>query len=426
MTKNISRLPNKPGVAAGVDVAFQNLMILRGTLLSRSFRSFSKAGLGMARSSRRIGLIGSLQLVTQGDKTRAATLSAASKGVSGTFDGPRLARSRGALSYSNTRIYLGGAAWIAGVLLSSSLAEAQNVPDVVKLPSGINLGSSSFYDGFGSTDPGWTSLNYLRWDAFRSIKDGSGQNSQLFVNPRIDAISSLFHVVYVPPVALPNGALAFEALLPIVDFQSHFNVPGVLLHDNGLGAGDMTLGAAYQSKPMTLGTQCVLSWRFDLDVTAPTGGFSGDKDLNQGSGFWSISPYIAATLLPIPKWELSARFNYIYNFSTSRASDPPQVPGFVFHNGQAGQAGWINFASSYEVAEGVRPGVNGFWLRQFTNDNTNGISVPGTRVEELYLGPGLEWVIDKRNMANINAYFPISAANAAAGAQFNLQYVHQF
>jgi hypothetical protein len=291
---------------------------------------------------------------------------------------------------------LGGVAFIAGLLATDIAAQAQAPfpPDVVKIPSGINLGSSSFYDGFGSTDPGWTSLNYLRWIDFTSIKDGGGNNSPLFADPHINAISTLVHAVYVPPIAISGGAISFEALLPIVDFQSHFNAPGAVLQDNGLNFGDMTFGAAYQSKPISLGSQSVLSWRVDLDITAPTGGFDSNKNINQSSGFWSLSPYLALSLLPIPKWEVSARFNYIYNFSTSRGSDPPQIPGFVFSSGQAGQAGWINFASSYEVIEGVRPGLNGFWLQQLTNDSTNGISLPGTRVEELYLGPGLDWQLD--------------------------------
>jgi hypothetical protein len=314
------------------------------------------------------------------------------------------------------KIWIGltGGALFAGLLLTNFTALAQNAmpPDVVKLPAGINLGSSGFYDGFGSTDPGWTSINFLRWNDFTSIKDGSGQNSPLFVDPHIDAVSSLFQAIYVPPIQVPNGAIAFEVLLPIVDFQSHFNAPGMVLQDNGLNFGDMTFGAAYQSKPISLWRQSVLSWRVDLDITAPTGGFDSTKDINQSSAFWSLSPYLAVTLLPIPKWEISARFNYIYNFSTSRGSDPPQIPGFVFRNGQAGQAGWINFASSYEVIEGVRPGLNGFWLQQLTNDSTNGISLPGTLVEELYLGPGLDWQINKKNIANFNVYLPISAKNA--------------
>jgi hypothetical protein len=372
--------------------------------------------------------VGLFQLIYQDENTRAAILSADGDALGDSSRGSKFDRDRRGPAHLKKRICLGGVALTAGLLLSNFASQAQNavLPDVVKLPAGINLGSSSFYDGFGSTDPGWTSLNYLRWNALTSIKDGNGHNSPLFVDPRINVVSTLFHAVYVPPIQLPNGAVAFEALLPIVNFHSRFNPTGAVLHDDGLGVADMTFGAAYQSKPISLGNQSVLSWRVDLDFTAPTGRFDGNKDLNQGSDFWSLEPYLAMTLLPVPKWEVSARFNYIYNFSTSHGSDPPQIPGFAFHDGQAGQAGWINFASSYEVGEGVRPGLNGFWLKQLTNDRTNGISLPGTRVEELYLGPGLDWVIDKKNAANFNVYLPVFATNTPAGAQFSIQFIHQF
>jgi hypothetical protein len=296
------------------------------------------------------------------------------------------------------QLNFGGTVLIIGLLLFNVPAEAQNAipPDVVKLPTGIDLGNTSFYDGFGSTDPGWAFLNYSRWSNFTSIKDSSGKNSPLFVDPTIDAISAVLHAVYVSPIRVPNGAVTFEVLLPIVDFQSRFNSLGVILHNNGLNIGDVTFGSAYQSKPITFGGHSVLSWRADLDFIAPTGGFDSNKDINQGSGFWSVNPSLAVSVLPVPKWEISARFNYIYNLSTSKGSDPPQILGFEFRNGQAGQAGYINFASSYEVIKGIRPGLNGFWLQQFTNDSTNGVSLPGTRVEELYLGPGLSWEVDQK------------------------------
>jgi hypothetical protein len=56
-----------------------------------------------------------------------------------------------------------------------------------------------------------------------SIKDNNGDNSPLFVSPRVEALSNPFHVVYISPISVPNGALAFEAILPIVGFKSRFN-----------------------------------------------------------------------------------------------------------------------------------------------------------------------------------------------------------
>ena len=318
---------------------------------------------------------------------------------------------------------------VAFVLLFSKMATPESAtslapPDVVKLPAGLDLGGSSFYDAFGA--PGWSFLDYPRFEHLTSIKDSSGQNSPLFVNPRIDVMVNLFHLIYLSSTDLLDGGVGAEALLPVIDVQSHFEQPEVLLHNNGLNIGDLTFGLFYQAHPTIVGGRPILCWRSDLDFFAPIGGFDSHHDINQSSDFWSVNPYISTTLLPMLKWEISTRFNYVYNLPTSRGANPPVFPGFTFHDGQAGQAAWINFASSYAITETIRPGINGFWLQQFTNDRTNGVSVPNTRAEELYLGPGLSWQPNRKNTVNFNVYLPVTAANLAAGPQFNIQFIHEF
>jgi hypothetical protein len=104
-------------------------------------------------------------------------------------------------------------AWIVAAILSFPVASLEArpqtllTPDIVKLPAGINLGGSSFYDGFGGTDPGWVFLNYARWNDLISIRDNGGKNSPLFADPHIDAFSTIFHLVYISPIHVPNGAL---------------------------------------------------------------------------------------------------------------------------------------------------------------------------------------------------------------------------
>ena len=77
---------------------------------------------------------------------------------------------------------------VTALLLSGKTAAAQNMPppvppDVVKLPAGTNLGTVSFYDAVGSTDPGLTVQYYTRLNHFTSIMDSSGRDSPLFANP---------------------------------------------------------------------------------------------------------------------------------------------------------------------------------------------------------------------------------------------------
>lgn len=193
------------------------------------------------------------------------------------------------------------------------------------MPPSINLGDSSFYDAFA--DPGWTLIYYFRFNHLTSINDSSGHELPQFNSPRIDMIVNIFHLLYIPPISVLGGHIGIETLLPIVDLQSHFDRPSVVLHNNGLNISDLTFGSFYQAKPIIVDDRPVFCWRGDVAFIAPIGGFDRSRDLNQSSGFWSITPYLATTLLPLPKWELSARFNYIYNFSTSRLANPPLHPG---------------------------------------------------------------------------------------------------
>jgi hypothetical protein len=200
----------------------------------------------------------------------------------------------------------------------------------------------------------------------------------------------------------------------------------VVLHDNGLGFGDTTIGPLYQSKPIMRHGRPVFSYRLEFDVNVPTGSFNSQKNINQGNGYWAINPYAAMTWLPTPKLEFSTRLHYLYNFATDRAPDPAPVPGFLFRNGQAGQVAWANFDGSYKVAEKLSIGVNGYYLKQFTDDQVNGVYVPDSKKEELYIGPGAHIEINRRNLVNVNFYLPVETEGLPTGPQFNAMYIHPF
>lgn len=299
-------------------------------------------------------------------------------------------------------------------------------PDAVKIRSSINLGSTSFYDGFGPSEPGLTTLTYLRWAHLTKVTDSSGNATPALVNPHIDSVAGVLQLSYAAPIEAPGGLFGFDFLLPVIGLSSGADAPGAPLRDNGVNIGDVTFGPFYQARPTISNGRPVFSWRAAFDVIAPTGGFDRSRDVNQSAGYWSINPYVAATVLPTPKWEISARFHYLYNFTTSKIANPPPIPGFVLRNGQAGQAAWVNFASSYEVFPGVRPGVNGYFLYQFQNDRANGMTLRDTRASQLYLGPGVSWEIARDNILDLNAYFPVQAHNLAVGPQLNLQYIRKF
>ncbi|GGE96489.1 SphA family protein [Sphingomonas prati] len=317
---------------------------------------------------------------------------------------------------------------LSATAASASAQSAGNVsaaaaPDLVVPPNGINLGSTSFYDGFGPSKPGLTIIQYARYNNFNAIKDSKGDDSASFQNPRIDVLTSVTQFSVATPINFDGNALGFDVLVPVTSIRSRFGEGGLQLRDNGTAFGDVTFGPFIQFKPHMRGPRPVASVRVAFNVIAPTGGFDRRRDLNQGSGYWSLNPYVAWTVLPAPGWEISGRLQYLYNFKTTRIANPPAIPGLTFDNGQAGQMLYSNFDVSREVARGVALGANGFVVKQLNNNRLNGNKLPDTKKSALYIGPGIHYDHGRKWLINANLYLPVAARNYSSGPQANVQLI---
>ena len=311
-------------------------------------------------------------------------------------------------------------------------------------PAGINLGGTSFYDGFGRNEEGFTYLVYAQYGRARSIMQDDGTPSPYFQNPKIDAYLLLNQLAYTLPEKLfgDSAHLGISFIVPIVAFNTSFDpgppFPAVQLKDNGFGLGDLTFGPFLQFRPIMADGRPVFSTRIGFDIIAPTGKYDPNMDINQGSNFTSLNPSIAATVLPIPHLELSVRLNYLYNFKNVRPAlgylYGLQVPPAV-KDARAGQAGWLNFAASYEVVHPLHVGVNGYYFQQLNLDlweMQDGSSNPGTsfadngKLRFLGIGPGAMFDFGEHDKLFANVYFQTMVHNGAESTVFNLHYIHGF
>ena len=216
--------------------------------------------------------------------------------------------------------------WAGAALLSAvapcahaPCAHADPVPDTVSAPKAINLGSTSFFDGFGRTTEGWTLLEYGRFENLTRITTSQGSSNPLFKGTDIRVFVVQTQICYTSDWHPFGGdAVGISAMLPLAGFTSRFDQDSpVKLTNNGFGVGDLNIGPFYQSKYVMDAGKPVFAWRTQLSIIAPIGSVNDEKNINQGSGFWSINPYLAFTWLPLPKLEFSSRINYMYNFQTS-------------------------------------------------------------------------------------------------------------
>jgi hypothetical protein len=317
-------------------------------------------------------------------------------------------------------------------------------------PTGINLGGTSFFDGFGRNKGGFTYLAYFQYVMGREIHgslSAAGDDTQplpIFNDPHIDIFVLINQLAYTVPESVfgDTAHVGINFVLPVVAFNTSFAppppFPGTQLSDNGVGVGDLTFGPTLQFRPLMVDGRPVFSHRFELDIVAPIGKYDPSVDINQSSNFVSIIPYWAATVVPLPRLEISARLHYLYNFKNTRPAlgrlysneVPPPVK-----SAQAGQAGWVNFATSYEVLDDLHVGANGYYFHQFNLDlweMLDGTSNPGLsyadtgKLRILALGPGAMWAPADDDKLFFNVYFPLLVENGLEAHVFNLRWVHGF
>lgn len=303
-------------------------------------------------------------------------------------------------------------------------------PPSVSQPSGINLGGTSFYDGFAGP-PGLTHQTYLKFSTASSIRTNGGKKNGAFDDPKINVITMINQLSYYSPDTFAGGAhLGWSLLVPVVSLDGDFGDNGAKLKDNATGLGDVTVGPQVQFDPIVDASgRPVFVQRMAFDTILPTGKYDKHKDLNPGSNYFSLNPYWAATWMPAPRWEVSWRLNYLYNFK----NDDPASSSAQFFEGQSvrdtqsGQSAWANFTASYEVFPRVSVGINGYYFRQISDDKVNGNTLTDSREKVLGIGPGLFWKITEDKAFWLNTYKETGVENRSrADYQVQVRYVHKF
>lgn len=134
---------------------------------------------------------------------------------------------------------------------------------------------------------------------------------------------------------------------------------------------------------------------------------------------------LAFTVEPTPRFEVSARLFYLYNFANQHR--PGSAPAATLpQSTQAGQAVWANFAASYRILPAVDVGINGYSFRQIAEDQTNGVAQKGTETTILSLGPSVMVTLDNADMLFANAYLPVIEHNTTDGFHLVFRWVHTF
>ncbi|MCU0588379.1 MAG: transporter [Syntrophobacteraceae bacterium] len=294
-----------------------------------------------------------------------------------------------------------------------------------QLPA-VNLGFTSFLDGGPPAGPGWYLTQYLQYYHSDELKGPDGDRLlPSFADETLDVFVSLTQLIYQSDQnVLLGGKWGMDLIVPVVAFDlDHGLGARAGLDENGGGLGDIVVGPFLQWDPIMSTRGPLFMHRIEFQLLFPTGDYSREKELNPGSNFFSFNPYWAATVFVTPKWTATWRLHYLWN---AENGDPNRGFGDA-DDTQAGQAIHLNFASAYEVWEKrLRLGVNGYYLKQITNDEVEGIDIGGSKEQVLGIGPGALFHISPDTHFFFNAYFETAAENRPEGYRLNWRLVHHF
>ncbi|KAA0888123.1 SphA family protein [Oryzomonas rubra] len=290
---------------------------------------------------------------------------------------------------------------VVGLLICAGGVMAADIP----LPP-VNLGFTSFEDGIAF--PGWLVEETIGYYHAGQFNDHEG--SKIPGSNKVTTVNATTHIAYLSKFRLLGGYYGVEILLPVadVDLDASFGP-----RDRERGVGDLIVGPLVLQWTDHKLFGMPLFHRFGFDVTVPTGEYDRNRLANTGNNMVIINPYYAFTVLPTDKLELSARIHYLWNSE----NDKPFV-GMEAGTVQPGQAFHANYSASYELLKGVRLGVNGYVLQQFTKDKIDGRSQADSEERVFGIGPGIK--LDNRSggvSLYLNSYFETGAENRPEGTK---------
>ncbi|WP_454744019.1 SphA family protein [Cupriavidus necator] len=233
------------------------------------------------------------------------------------------------------------------------------------------IGSNTVLNGI-IPDRGDT--QFYNYSAYYHADKFAGSHGESSVpNFKADVLVDALRVVHTWDI--PSGPLELASGIVLPFLHTKLTVP--VGSDSRGGLGDIVLHGLYVGyKRPEAGLFSFLA----LDFALPTGDFSNNRIANLGLNSYGFMPNLNVTWFPNPRTELSATLGYVIN-SPNRKTH--------YHSGNVAFFDWV---AGYSVLPNLQIGLQGYALRQTTNDKLNGEVVgDGFRGQALAIGPQIRY-----------------------------------
>lgn len=234
--------------------------------------------------------------------------------------------------------------------------------------SSYNGGVENYLTG-AAPPPGFHVVEYGNVYHASKLKDDAGNDVPL-PTFKVAAVAAATRFVWSTPTTIAGGNVVWHAIVPLVNLE--VEVPGASQSKSGLG--DITFGPAlaFHHSPK-------LHSVVALDFVAPTGSYHKGDLANIGRNYWSVQPLY--TMSYIDPAGFNGDFKLTFNFNR-RNSDTDY---------RSGDEVYLDYSAGWGLGKGWVLGVGGYAMRQLTDDQSAGVSLPGSRGSAFAIGPSVKY-----------------------------------
>ncbi len=262
--------------------------------------------------------------------------------------------------------------------------------------------------------PGNYFINYVNYYSADKFKNNNGDNVDGF---KLQVAADVLRFIHVTDKQVLGGFWAMHAFIPLVymdvKLEPSFTGAPVQLNDSRGSLGDIIVDPF------------ILSWHgpnwhaaTGVDIFIPTGNHDKSHLANVGRHYWTFEPIIAATFLPGAGFDISAKLMYDIN-TRNNDSTTPGVSKY-----RSGQEFHMDYAVGKKLGD-FTAGLAGYYYRQMTDDEADGVKVSGNRGQVAAFGPALKY--DYKNMSlSLKYLFETEVRNRPQGDNLWFKFVYAF
>ena len=229
-------------------------------------------------------------------------------------------------------------------------------------------GVENFLTG-AAPPPGFYVLGYGNIYRADKLKDDSGNDVPLPVfKVAANVVSTRF--VWSSPITLAGGNVMLHAIVPLVDLK--VEVPGLSQRKTGLADITFGPGLAFHHSPN-------LHSVVGFDLVAPVGRYDKGDLANIGRNYWSLQPLYTVSYLDAAGF--NGDFKLTFNFNR-RNKDTDY---------RSGNEVYLDFCAGWGLGNGWVLGAGGFAMRQLSEDNQAGATLPDSKGSAFAIGPSLKY-----------------------------------